>query len=156
MLSNICWWCVWPPLCMCEFVTGDDAMQFIAWRRSLTSCPRQWCHYSQYSQYYKGYRVEWGGVCVCARRQWAYVFRCFSVSVQKIGRLPRSEVPGIVLLQGAVKILQGKIHLELRIPVFQRLHCNWHKIRRAAALCIWFEGAFWVPKWQLPGVFVIN
>ena len=96
-----------------------------------------------------------GGVCVCARKQWAYVFRCFSVSVQNIWRLPRSEVPGIVLLQGAVKILPRKIHLELRIPVFQRLHCNWHKIRRAAALCIWFEGAFWVPKWQLPGVFVI-
>ena len=52
-------------------------------------------------------------------------------------------------------ILQRKIHLELRIPVFQRLHCNWHKIRRVAALCIWFEGAFGVPKWQLPGVFVI-
>ena len=32
-----------------------------------------------------------------------------------------SEVPGIVLLQGAVKILPRKIHLELRMRVFQRL-----------------------------------
>ena len=111
-------------VCVCVCVTGDDAMQFIAWRRSLTSCPRKWCHYSQYSQYYKGYRVEWGGACVCARKQWAYVFRCFSVSVQNLWKKPRSEVPRIVLLQGAVKILPRKINLELRIPVFQRLHCN--------------------------------
>ena len=67
--------------------------------------------------------IGWNGVCVCvcARTQWAYVYRCFSVSVQNIGCLPMSEVPGIVLLQGAVKILRRKIHLELRIPVFQRL-----------------------------------
>ena len=82
-------------------------------------------------------------VCVCGFN------RC------RILWFPMSRVPGIVLLQGAVKILPRKIHLELRILVFQRLHCNWHKIRRVAALCIWFEGAFWVPKWQLSGAFAI-
>ena len=28
-----------------------------------------------------------------------------------------------------------------------------HKIRLVAAFRIWFEGAIWAPKWQLPGIF---
>ena len=37
-------------------------------------------------------------------------------------RFSMSEASESVLLQGGVKNLQGKIHLELRTAVFQRLH----------------------------------
>ena len=53
---------------VCVLVTGDDAMQFIAWRRNFTSCPRQWCHNSQHSQYHKGVKDGMEGEKVGVQR----------------------------------------------------------------------------------------
>ena len=117
-------------------ITGDDEVMV-----SCLSHASGWIILKKLKERRSGVR-EGGGVCATKIDSKAYKSRCLRCRESFSCRAP-------------LRILHGKSLRSYVYQCFSDGNVSEHETCRVAAFCMWLEGEFWAPKWQLPGMFWI-